>query len=62
MPFCKFIKPYPGYTVGQVVDLPGKLSYKLRDAGVVVKVDAPVFAPVKPPTTKAAVKRASKKK
>lgn len=56
MPFCKFLKPYPGYTVGQVVDLPGRLSYRLRDLGVVVKVDPNV------PAKKIAAKKATKKK
>lgn len=59
MPFCKFLKPYPGYTVGQVVDLPGRLSYRLRDLGVVVKVDPSAGLPA---AKKIAAKRVSKKK
>ncbi len=61
MPYVKFLKHYPGYHVGQVIDLPGRLTWELKAQGVVVRVDAPAFAPVKP-TTKAAAKRASKKK
>lgn len=58
MPFCKFLKPYAGYTAGQIVDLPGKLSYKLRAEGVVVKVETAAPAPAK----KIAAKKAGKKK
>jgi len=57
MPYVKFVKHYPGYTVGQVVDLPGKLSYQLRDLGVVVKFDPNAPAPV----AKKAAKKATKK-
>lgn len=55
MPFCKFLKPYEGYAAGQVVDLPGRLSYKLRSAGVVVKVAPPALR------AKSAAKKAVKK-
>lgn len=61
MPFCQFVKPYPGYSVGQVVDLPGRLSYKLRTAGVVVKADAPVIKVTGPVTDLKVTKHPSKK-
>ena len=58
MPYVKFVKHYPGYTVGQVVDLPGKLSYKLRTLGVVVKYDPNAPAPAAKKAARKAVKKA----
>lgn len=59
MPYVKFLLPYPGYTVGQVVDLPGKLTWRLKALHVVVRVEAPTFGTVAGKKTTA--KKAAKK-
>ena len=48
MPWVKFLKDHKPYKVGQVVDLPSfKVAFRLKNAGVLVRVAPPASATAK---------------
>ena len=48
MPWVKFVKDYKQYKKEQVIDLPSfKAAFRLKNAGVLVRVAAPASATVK---------------
>lgn len=60
MPWVEFLKDYPPYKKGQQVDLPGRLTWKLKAEHVVVRIEPPAESPVKK-LVRRATKRAAKK-
>ena len=48
MPWVKFLKDYKPYKQGQIIDLPSfKLAFRLKNAGVLVRVAPPASAAAK---------------
>lgn len=53
MPWVEFLKDYPPYKKGQKIDLPGRLTWKLKAEKVVARIEPPASA------VKKFIKRAS---
>jgi len=47
MPWVEFLRDYPPYKKGQKVDLPGRLTWKLKAEKVVARIEPPPASLVK---------------